>query len=310
VTRVLVFGAGGFIGSHVHAAFTDDLRVEAVTAPGRSACDLERVDPGELRALMEQVSPDVVVNCTGRLDGSGYQLLLANALVTAKLLEAIAAVDSRIRFVRLGSAGEYGRVTPGTAVSEDAPAQPVAEYGLSHLTATRMTELAREAGRADAVTLRVFNPIGAGMRANVVGHAAARLREAVDTNGASITMGPLSAYRDFVDARDVASAVVAAAFADPLPASVVNIGGGQAVATRDAVRLVADLAGFTGEIREERPDSSRSSGVDWMLADISRARSQLRWQPAYELADSIKTVWEQGPATGGTMTGRPPIHRS
>jgi nucleoside-diphosphate-sugar epimerase len=47
-----------------------------------------------------------------------------------------------------------------------------------------------------------------------------------------------------------------------------------------------------------------------MLADISRARSQLRWQPAYELADSIKTVWEQGPATGGTMTGRPPIHRS
>jgi nucleoside-diphosphate-sugar epimerase len=242
---------------------------------------------------MERVSPDVVVNCTGRLDGSGYQLLLANTLVNSKLLEAIAGVDSRTRFVRLGSAGEYGRVAHGAAVTEEAPAHPVSEYGLSHLTATRMTELALAEQRVDAVTLRVFNPIGAGMRANVLGHAATRLREAVDKNGASITMGPLSAYRDFVDARDVASAVVAAAFADPLPASVFNVGSGQAVATRDAVRLLADLAGFTGEIREERPDSSRSSGVDWMLADISRARSHLRWQPAYELTDSIKTIWEQ-----------------
>ena len=70
-------------------------------------------------------------------------------------------------------AGDVSRMDPQVkADSQDA--------GLSHLTATRMTELAWAEQRVDAVTLRVFNPIGAGMRANVLGHAATRLREAVD----------------------------------------------------------------------------------------------------------------------------------
>jgi NDP-hexose 4-ketoreductase len=292
MTHVLVFGASGFIGRHVRDALMQDSRVDWVTSPGRNRCDLLAADVDELVSLLRELAPDVVVNCTGRLDGTGYELLRANTLVPAELVDAIAAVDSAIRFIRLGSAGEYGPVPQGRAVTEDDPAAPVSEYGLSHLAATRLLEFARAAGRADAVTLRVFNPIGPGLRdENLLGRAAAQLRNAVASRADSITMGPLSPYRDFLDARDLGRAVVAAALAPTLPTSVINVGSGQAVPARSAVHLLAQAAGFSGEVREENTTPSRSATVDWMLADISRAAEVLGWRPTYDLADSTKAIW-------------------
>jgi NDP-hexose 4-ketoreductase len=292
MTHILVFGASGFIGRHVQDALTQDGRVDRVTAPGRSRCDLLAAEVDELASLLRRLAPDVVVNCTGRLDGTGYELLRANALVPAKLVDAIADVDPAIRFIRLGSAGEYGPVRHGRAAAEDDQAAPVGDYGLSHLTATRLLELARAAGRADAVTLRVFNPIGPGLRdENLLGRAAARLRHAVAVGADFITMGPLSPYRDFLDARDLGTAVVAAALAPALPTAVINVGSGRAVPARTAVELLAEAAGFSGELREQPTTPSRSATVDWMLADISRAVEVLGWRPTHELADSIKAIW-------------------
>jgi NDP-hexose 4-ketoreductase len=291
MTHVLVFGASGFIGRHVRAVLAQDSCIDRVTAPGRNRCDLLAAEVDELASLLRELAPDVVVNCTGRLDGTGSQLLGANTLVPSKLVDAIADVDPAIRFIRLGSAGEYGPVPEGRAVTEDDPAAPVGEYGLSHLTATRLLELARAAGRAEAVTLRVFNPIGPGLRdENLLGRAAARLRDAVATGADFITMGPLSPYRDFLDARDLGRAVVAAALAPALP-TVINIGSGRAVPARTAVELLVEAAGFSGELREERTPSSRSATVDWILADISRAVEVLGWRPTHELADSTKAIW-------------------
>lgn len=292
MTHVLVLGASGFIGRHVQDALVQDSRVDRVTAPGRSRCDLLAAEVDELASLLRQLAPDAVVNCTGRLDGTGYELVRANTLVPAKLVDAIADVDPAIRFVRLGSAGEYGPVLHGRAVAEDDQAAPVGEYGLSHLTATRLLELARAAGRAEAVTLRVFNPIGPGLRdENLLGRAAARLRDAVAAGADFITMGPLSPYRDFLDARDLGRAVAAAALAPALPTAVINIGSGRAVPARTAVELLAESAGFSGEIREERTPPSRSATVDWILADISRAVEVLGWRPTHELAESTKAIW-------------------
>jgi len=90
--RVVVFGAGGFIGRQVRLALDGDPRVTAVTCPGRAECDLLDTDVDGLSALLRLVSPDAVVNCAGRLDGSGYDLVLANTAVTAKLVEAIQTI--------------------------------------------------------------------------------------------------------------------------------------------------------------------------------------------------------------------------
>jgi nucleoside-diphosphate-sugar epimerase len=291
MTHILLFGASGFLGAHVRGALAQQPSVERISCPGRGQCDLITAGVDEIINLLRALRPTAVVNCTGRLDGTLSELVLANTLTTAKILDALTAVNSTARFVRLGSAGEYGPVPHGHAVTEADPAKPASGYGLSHLSATCLVDIAAAADRVDGITLRVFNPIGAGIgETTLLGRAAVRLLHAVAVAQPTITMGPLSAYRDFVDARDVAAAVVAATLAPRLNHRVLNVGSGRALTARTAVSVLAETAGFTGEIREEGAATARSATVDWMLADTSRASEMLGWNPAYDLTDSAKAI--------------------
>ncbi len=295
--RVLLFGASGFIGGHVRAALEADPRIGAVICPGRRDHDLIDGDHGGLVQVIGDHAPTAVVSCVGRLGGTDAELVRGNTLVAAKLLEAVAAARPGARLVRLGSAGEYGVVAHGHAVTEDEPGSPVAGYGVSHLAGTRLFQLAGESGRVDAVSLRVFNPIGPGRSAeNMLGRAAERIRAALATGAGEITMGPLSAYRDFVDVRDLAAMVPAVLRPARLRHLVFNARSGRAVRAREAVRLLAETAGFGGEIREQGAGPQRSAAVRWIRADVRRAREELGWAPGRDLTTSVKDIWTAGEA--------------
>jgi nucleoside-diphosphate-sugar epimerase len=295
--RVVLFGASGFIGGHVRAALEADPEVDAVICPGRRDHDLIDGDHRGLGRLIRDSEPTAIVCCVGRLGGTDSELIRGNTLVATTLLEAVAAVRPGVRLVRLGSAGEYGIVPEGHAVTEEDPAAPVAAYGVSHLAGTRLFQLAGENGLADTVSLRVFNPIGPGMsQENMLGRAADRIRAALATGADEITMGPLSAYRDFVDVRDLAAIVPAVLRPPRLHHRVFNVGSGTAVRSRKAVRLLAEAAGYPGEVREEGVGPRRSAAVDWIRADVGRARDELGWRPSRDLATSIKDIWAAGEA--------------
>ncbi|WP_203781792.1 NAD-dependent epimerase/dehydratase family protein [Paractinoplanes rishiriensis] len=287
--RVLLFGSSGFIGGHVRRALEADPRVGELICPGRDRHDLIGGDLAGLTAVVRAASPDAVVSCVGALGGSDEHLVRANTLVAAKLLGAVAEAAPGARLVRLGSAGEYGVVPAGQAVAEDDRLEPVGAYGVSHVAGTRLFAL------AGAVSLRVFNPIGAGQPAeNVLGRALQRIREAQQTGSSEITLGPLGAYRDFVDVRDVASMIRAVVTAAEVPSRIYNCGSGRAVTVRDAVGLLAAQAGWSGAIHEAGTGPQRSAAVNWIQADISRAAAELGWHPAYDLAASIKSMWAAG----------------
>ncbi|MDG4786020.1 NAD(P)-dependent oxidoreductase [Micromonospora sp. WMMD1102] len=297
MTRVLLFGASGFIGRHTRAALESDPRITEVICPDRTTYDLLDGAPELLVGKLREVAPDAVVNCVGALTGSANQLLRANTLVAVKLLEAVGTAAPRARLVRLGSAGEYGVVPSGVSVSETDPAHPVSEYGVSHLAGTRLFQLAGESGQADAVSVRVFNPIGPGMsEENLLGRAAARIRAALAGGAPEITLGPLSAYRDFVDVRDLAALIVALVLAPELRHRVFNAGSGRSVTAREAVELLAATAGYHGRIREAGAGPPRSTAVGWIRADVSRAGRELGWSPVRDLATSVKDVWAAGEA--------------
>ncbi|MFI5841299.1 NAD-dependent epimerase/dehydratase family protein [Catenuloplanes sp. NPDC051500] len=292
MTRVLLFGASGFIGGHVRAALAEDPRVGEVLTPGRAQHDLIAGDVDALTALLRRTAPDVIVSCVGALGGTATDLLEGNTLVAAKLLEAAAEAAPRARLVRMGSAGEYGVVAPGRSVHEDDALVPVGAYGVSHVAGTRLFTIA---DGLDAVTLRVFNPIGPGMsEETLLGRAAARIRAALRDGVDEIQLGPLGAYRDFVDVRDLASLVGTIVLAAHVPSRVYNAGSGRAVTAREAVALLAAEAGWTGTIREAGSGPSRSATVGWIRADISRARDELGWTPMRELELTIKDVWNAG----------------
>ncbi len=301
--RLLLLGASGFLGSHVVRA-ADPLRdVELIQHRRRDdtgsgvELDLAAAGSDQLRQLLQHVQPDVVVNAVGATGSDPEMLAALNVGVVELLLAALQGTLPSARLVTLGSAAEYGPTPAGEPIDEMHPARPVSAYGRTKLAGTRLVVKARDDGRVDGVVLRVFNPLGAGMPAtSLAGSAVRQLRSAVATGEAAIRLGPLGDYRDFVDARDVADAVLAVARTGGLDDPILNVGSGVAVRSRDLVEQLADIAGFRGTVLEEEPVPERSRAVPWQQAATDRLR-RVGWEPRRTLRDSLMRLWEGGAGT-------------
>jgi NDP-hexose 4-ketoreductase len=300
VGRVLLVGAGGFLGRHIDRALRTDPDHEVVAVSRRPPPDARQpwisadmADPAAAQATVAEVRPGVVINAAGAVDGNSDDLARPNEGLVAALLVAMAHA-SGARLVHIGSAAEYGPGMPGRAITESDPADPVSDYGRAKLRATTMVVAA--APDIQTVVLRVFNPIGAGAPpAGVVGAAVVAFRAAMAAGSSSAEFGPLGAYRDFVHVADVADAVLAAAVR-PEATGIINVGSGSAVQVRDVVRELAEIAGFRGAITESPTGSSiRSRDVAWQQADIARAAAVLDWAPMRQRAEALREAWFGGP---------------
>lgn len=309
--RVLVLGRTGYLGRHV-VAHLRGLPDTQLPEAGRSTAgagaglrvDLATDSPDRLAKTLAEAAPDAVINCAGATAGDAVTLAEVNTRGPAVLCAALRQAAPRARLVHLGSAAEYGPGEQGTKVTETAATRPLGPYGATKLAGTAVVT----ASGLDAVVLRVGNPVGPGAPpTGLPGRVAALLRETGAAEpeagtGAVLRLGDLSAYRDFVDARDVArAAVLAALAAGPLP-PVLNIGGGEAVRVRDLVHLLARRAGFGGRIEEAAGapgGSARSAAVSWQCSDITAAGEALDWRPSYPLEESLAALWADAGAEGG-----------
>jgi nucleoside-diphosphate-sugar epimerase len=280
--RVLVLGARGFLGTHVVDALLG-AGVE-VTAAARS--DLAAADT--FGALLARVRPAAVVNCAGTTTGDAAQFVAGNVGVPTMVVEALQRTPARL--VHLGSAAEYGRGPAGVPVAEDTPERPLGLYGATKLGGTAAVRAARDSG-LPAVVLRVFNPIGPGARGDsLAGRAAADIARAA-AHGGVLRLGPLDTVRDFVDARDVASAVVSAV-TGPLPGrAVLNVGTGRGRRARELVTALVSAAGLNLAIEESSAGSARSTGVPWQTAEVRTIEAELGWRATTAFADSVAAVW-------------------
>ncbi|WP_439941922.1 NAD-dependent epimerase/dehydratase family protein [Streptomyces sp. BBFR115] len=292
--RILVLGRTGYLGRHVagHLRGLPGARVSgAGRTPGHGVAlqiDLGRDPVERVAELIASAAPDAVVNCAGATGGDAVALAEVNARGPAVLAAALREAAPAARLVHLGSAAEYGPGAPGTRVTESAATCPAGPYGATKLAGT----VAVTGSGLDAVVLRVGNPVGPGAPVTgLPGRIASLLRTAGPDAGAVLRLGDLSAYRDFVDVRDVARAAeLAVTAAGPLP-PVLNIGGGAAVQVRDLVRRLADTARFAGRIEEDGGGSDRSADVSWQCSDITAADAALGWRPKHTLDESLAALW-------------------
>jgi nucleoside-diphosphate-sugar epimerase len=319
VSVAIILGTSGFIGSHVAEAFRGLPGLDVIGAGrgGRPArftaswldIDLLADDPAMLAARFRDLGPSVVVNCTGSTVGSAADFVRSNVLATAHLLDVIERCGAAARLVHIGSAAEYGRAEADQPVTESTCARPLSAYGVAKLAATQLVATATAAGRVDGVVLRVFNALGPRMPEHTLpGAALRRLTDAVAGSASRIEMGPLDSVRDFVDVRDIGTAVVAASTGPRPGASVINVGSGIARSSRDLVTALAAGLGFRGIIGEAAAGSSRSTDVTWLVADVALAARALQWRANHDLASSVRLMLEQrddgAGGAGGPSPGR------
>ncbi len=297
--RVLLLGATGFVGGHVLAALSahDDVEITAVTRPDEPSVPVPTVtlslgdgDEVELERLLRRLRPTAVVNCAGAVSGDMETLAAANVGLVGTVIDALARSGVDARLVHVGSSAEYGPGTPGTPVTEMAVPYPTSAYAVTKLAGTEAVLKAAASRRIRGIVLRVFNPVGAGASSSSLTGRVLTELDRVRLEGEPMRLGPLDSARDFIDVRDVASAIVRAALLPGELTGVLNIGRGQAVPARRWVSTLCRAAGFGGGIAETMPPSGRSSHVDWQCADITRACTTLGWFPGHELRDSAEEI--------------------
>ncbi|MEO6122955.1 MAG: NAD(P)-dependent oxidoreductase [Ilumatobacteraceae bacterium] len=304
--HVLVLGAGGFIGRAVSCALLDAPQTSVLTAhfrqppprrmlsqtgSGWHALDLAQASVADVGAMIDKLVPDVIVNCVGVTSGSTPQMRVANIDVVRTLTAAL-EMRPGIHLIHLGSAAEYGSCVRGRPIGVNAVASPVSDYGLTKLAGTLHIVAAAETGHLVATVLRVFNPLGRESNAaSLAGRAAREIDAAMRRGDDVVRLGNLGTWRDYVDVRDVASAVMAAVSTPPRRSTVLNVGRGEAVLSRDLVTSLASVAGYGGTIVESDPGSVRSAAVSWQCADISTTKDQIGWLPQWLTEDSLRYVW-------------------
>lgn len=288
---MVVIGGGGFAGRAVCAAFAAAGHdVVAVSrrpgaVPGALSVALDPAGPDRFR--LRELRPAVVVNAAGAVWGATpEEMRRAHVDLVHALVEVLSGTGTRL--VHLGTVHEYGPARQGERISERTPVRPVGGYGVTKAESSRMVLAAAGRGELDAVVLRVGNAYGPGTPS---GSLLGRVAEALAHGEELLELAPLTAQRDYVDVRDMAAAVLAAARCGPAGGEVVNIGRGVAIGVRELVELLVAVSGVPMRLAYRGGGDSPGGDAPWQEIDITRAARLLGWRPLRRPAESISALW-------------------
>lgn len=309
-SRILITGAGGFIGSHLaELLLREGHQVRALARyNGRGDLGHLRHLPQNLHAGLEVrlgditdpfLIRDLVVGCDivlhlAALIGIPYSYiapssyLATNAGGTLNVLEACRQAKTP-RVIVTSTSEVYGTALY-TPIDEKHPLQGQSPYSASKIAADKLAEAYYRSFDLPVVTLRPFNTYGPRQSARaviptVLGQAFKGAKE--------IQLGNLAPQRDLTFVTDTARAFVLAATASGIEGETIHFGQGSAISVRDLAELCLETAGRTATLAsvEERSRPEKSE-VGLLLSDSSKAKKLLGWSPDVSLSDGLRATAE------------------
>jgi NAD dependent epimerase/dehydratase len=300
--RVLVTGAGGFIGSHLtEQLVTLGARTRAFVHY-RSSGAWGWLDRSPLKQDIEFVAGDIcdaatvagalrdtdIVFHLAALIAIPYSYVAASSYVrtnvegTLTLLQA-ASNGGVARLVHTSTSEVYGTAqTPRIAEGHRLQAQ--SPYSATKIGADMLAEAFHRSYGLPVVTARPFNAYGPrqSMRAVVPTIVTQALA------GDVIRLGHTAPTRDFTFVADTVDGLIALAASDAAIGRTVNLGSGAEIAVADLARTVLSILGRDVPVEidpaRERPAGSE---VDRLCADVSLAQSLLGWSAKHSLRNGL-----------------------
>lgn len=293
---IVVAGGTGLAGSAIVRAY--EKAGKEVIAVNRKVVNL--LDREATIEFMKKAKPSTVIDAAAKVGGIGanssypVEFLADNVRIQNNLMEAAHAADVE-RFIFLGSSCIYPRNCQQPIKEEYLLTGPLEEtnsaYAVAKIAGIELIKSFRKEYGRKWISLMPTNLYGPGDNFELQGSHVlpAFIRRFVEAKAENrskeVLWGTGSPMREFLHVDDLAKAVVLAGDKYDSPQHL-NIGTGEDLTIKELAHLVADLAGFKGEIAW---DSSKPDGTPRKVLDVTKVKS-LGWKPEISLRDGIAST--------------------
>lgn len=310
MAKILVTGAGGFIGSHLTEELVrqgEDVR-GFVRYNSRDEKGLLEDLPKEVQNEIEVISGDLkdpdgvkkaVKGChkvfhLGALIAIPYSyvhpfdFIQTNVVGTAHLLNACLENSALEKVIHTSTSEVYG-TAQYIPIDEKHPLQAQSPYAASKIAADKLAESYYLSFRFPIAILRPFNTFGPRQSLRAV--IPTVVSQAIEEK--KIRLGNLKPRRDFLFVRDTVRGFIQLGKCEAAVGKVINIGTGKDISIEELVKKTLDLMGKKEEIKVEarriRPEKSE---VMQLLSDTRLAQKLFGWSPQYTLEDGLRETIE------------------
>lgn len=316
--KVLVTGGAGYIGSHVvqllierdyEVVVFDNLCAGHRAAVHEKATFIEGdlLDPAALRTLFDMHAFDGVLHFASHIQvgesmTTPFKYLKDNIFGMTNLLEQVAAHDVG-RFILSSTANLYD-APQRIPITEDEVLIPGSIYGETKYAGERLLMWMERIYGLKYCALRYFNACGAHPDGHIgeahdpethliplVLQVALGQREHIIVYGDDYDTPDGTCIRDYIHVMDLAEAHILAleAIADG-PSRVYNLGSGHGYSVLEVIETCRAVTGHPIPVQK---GTRRAGDLPRLVADSTRIKNELGWQPAYDdLSKIVATAWD------------------
>lgn len=299
--KILVTGGAGFIGSatiaelqkHGHdISVIDDLSFgnrDFLTIPDVCFHQLDILNEDGLTEVIHKIDPDWIIHLAAihfipYCNQHPFKSSNINIQGTINVLNAAKSLKNLEKMFFASTAAVYPICDH--AIPETQQTNPLDIYGLSKLAGEHLMNEFYLQTSIPTVVCRFFNAFGPN-ETNL--HLIPEIQRQVNSGLRTIELGNLEPKRDFIHTYDMARAIFMLLDKFDSGIDVFNLGRGQEYSV---INVVKEFENQLGEEITIEVDQSRVRKVERMhlLADISKLKAFMNWEPEISLSEGIKTL--------------------